>query len=81
MMPFQKCPACGGEMIEKQVEKLLRGGNDTAVLTVAAEVCLHCGERLYPEETVRSFEQIRANLEHSQTDNFEPLGKAYRVRA
>jgi YgiT-type zinc finger domain-containing protein len=52
MMPFNKCPACGGEMVEKDVEKLLRGGIHTAVLTVRAEVCLRCGERLYSQETV-----------------------------
>jgi YgiT-type zinc finger domain-containing protein len=51
-MPFNKCPACGGEMVEKDVEKLLRGGIHTAVLTVRAEVCLRCGERLYSQETV-----------------------------
>ncbi len=59
MMPFEKCPVCGGELKEKEVEKLLRGGNHTATLRVHAEVCLHCGERLYAEETVRFFEQIR----------------------
>ena len=26
MLPFEKCPVCGGEMVEKEVEKLLRGG-------------------------------------------------------
>lgn len=40
MMPFEKCPVCGGELVEKQVEKLLRGGMHTAVLKVRAEVCL-----------------------------------------
>ena len=59
MMPFNECPVCGGELIEKEVEKLLRGGNHVAVLTVQAEVCLRCGERLYSQETVRRFEQIR----------------------
>jgi len=81
MMPFKKCPVCGGEMIEKQVEKLLRGGNDTAVLTVPAEVCLRCGERLYSEDLVRCFEEVRAKLERQQTTDFEPLGKAFRVKA
>ena len=23
MIPFKKCPVCGGEMVEKEVEKLL----------------------------------------------------------
>jgi YgiT-type zinc finger domain-containing protein len=51
MMPFVKCPVCGGELVEKKVEKLLRGGKNTAILEVDAEVCLRCGERLYPQET------------------------------
>ena len=46
MMPFEKCPVCGGKLEEKEVEKLLRGGDHTAVLRVEAEVCLHCGEHL-----------------------------------
>ncbi|GJQ57929.1 MAG: YgiT-type zinc finger protein [Candidatus Scalindua sp. AMX11] len=50
MIPFEKCPICGGELEEKIVEKLLRGGDNTAGLKVQAEVCLHCGERLYAEE-------------------------------
>lgn len=56
MMPFPGCPVCGGDMIEKEVEKLLRDGIHTATIRVKAEVCLHCGERLYPQETVRRFE-------------------------
>jgi YgiT-type zinc finger domain-containing protein len=59
MMPFGKCLICGGDLGEKQVEKLVRGGRHAAVLKVRAEVCLHCGERLYSEETVKLFEQIR----------------------
>ena len=46
-MPFEKCPVCGGELIDKQVEKLLRGGLHTAVVAVFAEVSLRCGERLH----------------------------------
>ena len=79
MMPFEKCPVCGNEMIEKEVEKLLRGGNNTAVLKVHAEVCLHCDERLYSQETVRRFEEIRAKLEHQDTAGFQPLGKSFQV--
>lgn len=79
MMPFEKCPICGGKMIEKEVEKLLRGGNNTAVLKVHAEVCLRCGERLYSQETVRRFEEIRAKLEHQDTAGFQPLGKSLQV--
>lgn len=56
MMPFTQCPVCSGELVEKQVEKLLRGGCHTAVVCIPAEVCLHCGERLYSQDVVRRFE-------------------------
>lgn len=79
MMPFEKCPICGGELVEKEVEKLLRGGIHLAVLKVQAEVCLHCGERLYSQETVRRFEEIRAKLERQDTADFEPLGQSFQV--
>jgi len=79
MIPFTQCPICGGEMAEKKVEKLLRGGAHTAVVTVRAEVCLHCGERLYAEKTVRRFEQIRAKLERQEVGEFRPLGRSFQV--
>jgi YgiT-type zinc finger domain-containing protein len=60
--PFPECPVCGGEIVEKEVEKLLRGGVHTAVVRVRTEVCLHCGERLYARETIRRFEEIRDKL-------------------
>ena len=66
MTPFEKCPVCGGELETKQVEKLLRGGDNTVSLKVTAEVCQHCGERLYTEDIVRSFEEIRANLQKQE---------------
>ena len=43
MMPLARCPVCGGELLEKEVEKLLRGGNHTAIVRVRAEVCLRAG--------------------------------------
>lgn len=79
MIPFERCPVCGGELVEKSVEKLLRGGNHTAVLQVQAEVCLHCGERLYSAETVRRFEEIRAKLERQELEEFQPLGRSFKV--
>jgi YgiT-type zinc finger domain-containing protein len=66
-------------VVEKQVEKLLRGGNNTAVVLVHAEVCLHCGERLYSKETIGRFEQIRDRLACQQVADFELLGQSFRV--
>jgi len=79
MIPFDRCPACNGEMLEKKVEKLLRGDIHTAVVKVRAEVCLHCGERLYSHETVRFFGQIRAKLKHQDVSDFKPLGQSFQV--
>jgi YgiT-type zinc finger domain-containing protein len=79
LTPFEKCPICGGELVEKKVEKLLRGGNNTAALTVAAEVCLRCGERLYTKEVVKRFEEIRAKMEREETEGLRPVGTAFQV--
>jgi YgiT-type zinc finger domain-containing protein len=79
MKPFDKCPLCGGEVSEKEVEKLLRGGGHTAVINVRVEVCLHCGERLYDQETVRRFEEIRDKLRRRQTAEFRPIGQSFEV--
>jgi len=79
MKPFEKCPVCGGELVEKEVEKLLKGGVHTAVVKVRAEVCLRCGERLYAVETVKRFEQIREKLEKQEVSEFQPLGQTFQV--
>lgn len=79
MKSFEECPVCGGELVEKEVEKLLRGGNNTAVLRVKADVCLRCGERLYSQDTVSKFEKIRTKLESQDINDFEPIGKSYKV--
>lgn len=79
MKLFEKCPICGGEIEEKEVEKVLKGGLNTAVVKVKAEVCLHCGERLYHPETVASFDEIRKKLATEDVGEFEPIGKTYQV--
>ena len=79
MKLFGKCPICGGEVIEKEVEKVLRGGSNTAILRVIAQVCEHCGERIYRPETVSHFEKIRQKLSTEDVDEFEPVGKTYQV--
>ncbi len=72
-------PSRGVELVEKEVEKLLRGGSHTAVLRVRAEVCLRCGERLYSQETVRRFEEIRSKLRRQETAEFRPMGLSFEV--
>ncbi len=79
MTPFEKCPVCGGEVVGKEVEKLLRGGANTAAVKVPADVCLQCGERWYDEETVRCFERIRDRLQRNDVAGFSPMGQSYQV--
>ena len=81
MMLFRECPVCGGEIVKKEVEKLLRGGVNIATVTVSAEVCLHCGERLFSRETIDRFEQIREKLAGQQVAEFDSLGRSFRVQA
>ena len=79
--PFSECPVCGGDLTEKDVEKLLRGGVNLATVNVRAEVCLRCGERLYSRATISRFEQIRAKLANQEVDEFSPLGRSFQVSA
>jgi len=79
MRLFEKCPLCGGEVIEKEVDKLLKGGGNTATVRVKAEVCLHCGERLYSPEVTVKFEDVRKKLKEGKVDDFTEIGKSYQV--
>lgn len=81
MKPFEKCPVCGGRLEKKEVEKLLRGGKHTAVLQVNADVCMHCGERLYTEDTVKYFEELRNKLERQELSAFQPLGQSFQPKS
>ena len=81
MKPFEECPVCGGELIEKEVEKLLKGGVNTAIIRGRADVCVGCGERLYAAETIKRFEQIRQKLARQDVAEFLPVGQAFRVQA
>ena len=71
MLSVEKCPICGGEIVTKEVDKLLRGGNHTAILKVSAEVCLSCGERLYPVEQLGSLPKLDRNYSGKKLKNFK----------
>ena len=62
MTPLDKCPVCSDEIVEKEVEKILRGGNLKEIVKAQAEVCLRCGERLYTPDVIKRFEKIRSRL-------------------
>jgi YgiT-type zinc finger domain-containing protein len=79
MRLFERCPICKGEIVDKEVEKVLKGGTNTGIIKVKAEVCLHCGERLYTPETVSRFEDIREKLTQEDISEFELIGKTFHV--
>ena len=74
------CPSCGFTSLEnKNINYLINGGNNTALIPVNAEVCEHCGEILFTQDQVENFEDIKKKLENEQTENFIPIGKNYKV--
>ena len=79
MTPFEKCPICGGEVVAKQVQQLVRGGPHTASVTVQADVCLHCGERLFSVAATARLEEIRSKLEREQLEDFTAVGQSFEI--
>ena len=72
-----KCPICGGELLEKEVEEVVRGGNNAAFIKVHAGICHKCGEHLYDPSTIELFEETRSKLEDNVEEGMHPIGKAY----
>lgn len=73
---LSKCMRCGSADLEdREVEKLVRGGDDVAVLRVQATVCHHCGERYLANEAVRSLEDARHDLAEGKVSRFRSLGR------
>jgi hypothetical protein len=40
---------------------------------------MHCGERLYSQDIVARFEEIRRKLEKDDPEGFIPIGKTFEV--
>lgn len=76
---LDRCPVCGGEVVAKNIRKLLEGGNHTAIMKAEAEVCLRCGGRFYSDETVQRFEEIRAKLDRQETAGLQKVGLSFQV--
>lgn len=72
-----KCPICGGEVVKKKVDKVVRGGHDVAILEVEAGVCLKCGERLYTKATQEELQKIRDRLRSGSTKTLKRVGNTY----
>ncbi|HEX7839921.1 MAG TPA: YgiT-type zinc finger protein [Kofleriaceae bacterium] len=63
---LSRCMRCGSNDLEdKDVEKLVRGGDNEAAMRVRATVCHHCGERYLSERVIRGLERARHDLVES----------------
>ena len=73
---LSRCVRCGATDLEdREIEKLVRGGDDVAALRVQATVCRHCGERYFPDEAIRALEQVRRDLSEGKVAGFRTLGR------
>ena len=72
---LSKCVRCGSTDLEdRDVEKLVRAGDDVVALVVRATVCHHCGERYLPHEAISAIEQTRRELQQGEVGRFRALG-------
>ncbi len=69
MGTFEECAVCGGEIVARKVEKVLRYGNRAKSVKIQAKVCLRCGERFYGPKATKRFAEIRAKLKASDAPN------------
>jgi YgiT-type zinc finger domain-containing protein len=73
---LSKCLHCGSSDLEdRDVEKLVRGGDDVVALLVRATVCHHCGERYLPQEAIGAIERARRDLQHGEVGRFRAVGR------
>ncbi len=73
---LSKCMRCGSADLEdKDVEKLVRVGDDVAALRVRATVCHHCGERYLSDEAIRDLEGARRELREGKETRFRARGR------
>ena len=76
---FDLCVFCEGQLFRKDVELLVRGGDNVATVTVPADVCLRCGQQIYAHETSLKLEEIERKLAANDTEDFQPKGKHFQV--
>ena len=79
MTTLDLCVFCEGQMFCKDVELLLRGGDNVATVIVAADVCLRCGQQTYAHETSLKLEEIERKLAANDTEEFQPRGQHFQV--
>ena len=73
---LSECLRCGSNDLEdREVEKLVRVGDDVVALLVRATVCRHCGERYLAQHAIGALERVRRDLEQGEVGRFRALGR------
>ena len=67
MASLEKCPVCGGPIVERELEKTSRGDVVRETARIQTDVCLKCGERLYTPEAARRLENSISKYEARKT--------------
>ena len=77
---IEKCVYCGhSDIVQKEVQATVNWGVNSVLVPVKAEVCMHCGEHYYSQETARFFDEIRKKLAAGNVDGFRPVGKVFQI--
>lgn len=51
---LKKCAMCGGEVIQRKIEKMIKVGSDVVLVKeIPAEVCTACSEAYFTPEVVK----------------------------
>jgi YgiT-type zinc finger domain-containing protein len=73
--PLTHCVFCGGGDLQiREVEELLSVGDYVVRCKVPATVCLRCGERYFDPQTVRQFEDLRAQVRAGDLSGMRTAG-------
>ena len=70
-MKNQKCPTCQGELETRQIEKMLKGGNNTAIIHVEAEVCSNVEKSSINQTLLANLLKFVPNLEINKQKIFK----------
>jgi len=73
-----KCVFCGGELEKRIIKEDVAEGSDRAVIEVAAEVCLNCHERYFPEGAIDQMIVLKEKLKEHKA-KLKEVGKVYQV--
>ena len=76
----EKCPLCGGAVEpDREIDELVREGDDVAVVRVRADVCGDCGEAMLHPGMVQRISAAVATLRKGRAEA-PVIGRVYDLR-